>query len=112
MVKRTPIVSLIDAEVSFAGQLDVILLTGAIAVGGRIVGGTVPGILHDFVPARDGVLKGNFGLSPTGKRQVMRNVLVGIQYVASFALIIGGLVHVLAEPFLCRAHRSAMTATS
>ena len=52
--------------------------------------------MTSFQPAM--VLKGNFGLSPTGKR--MRNVLVGIQYVASFALIIGALFMYLQNHFM------------
>ena len=97
VVKRTPIVSLIDAEVSFAGQLDVILLTGAIAVGVGLLAGLYPAFyMTSFQPAM--VLKGNFGLSPTGKRT--RNVLVGIQYVASFALIIGALFMYLQNHFM------------
>lgn len=86
VVMRMPIVSLIDAEVSFVGQAGVILLTGAISVGLGLLAGLYPAFyMTSFPPAM--ALKGNAGLSPSGKR--MRNVLVGIQYVASFALIIG-----------------------
>ena len=41
--------------------------------------------MTSFSPAL--VLKGSFGLSPKGRQ--MRNVLIGVQYVASFGLIIG-----------------------
>ena len=41
--------------------------------------------MTSFAPAL--VLKGSFGLSPKGKK--IRNTLIGIQFMASFALIIG-----------------------
>ena len=61
------------------GTVLVALLTGFFA-------GTYPArYMTSFAPAL--VLKGSFGLSPKGKR--LRNTLIGIQFVASFALIIG-----------------------
>lgn len=97
VVKRTPIAALIDAEISFAGQADLILLTGAIAVGLGLLAGLYPAYyMTSFQPAM--ALKGNAGLSPSGKR--MRNVLVGIQYVASFALIIGALFMYLQNQYM------------
>ena len=41
--------------------------------------------MTSFPPAL--VLKGSFGLSPKGRQ--LRNALIGVQYVASFGLIIG-----------------------
>ena len=82
----TPLSKLIDADSSLAanslivgGTAVVALLTGAIA-------GLYPSFyITSFAPAL--VLNGNFGLSPKGKR--LRNTLIGIQFIASFALIIG-----------------------
>jgi putative ABC transport system permease protein len=44
------------------------------------------------------VLKGSFGLSPKGKR--LRNTLISIQFIASFALIIGTLFMYLQNYFM------------
>jgi len=53
-----------------------------------IIAGVWPSFyITSFSPAL--VLKGNFGLSPKGKN--FRNILVGLQFVASFVLIVGAL---------------------
>ena len=76
---------LVEADLSFSAN--------GLVVGGMVlvavVVGTVAGLypsryITSFAPAL--ALKGNFGLSPKGKR--LRNTLIGIQFVASFALII------------------------
>jgi len=60
--------------------------TGIIALLTGVVAGLYPSIyMTSFQPAL--VLKGSFGLSPKGRQ--LRNILISVQYVASFALIIG-----------------------
>ena len=59
-------------------------LLSAIATG--LLAGIYPAYyMTSFPPAL--VLKGSFGLSP--KERQLRNALIGVQYVASFGLIIG-----------------------
>lgn len=59
---------------------------GVLALGVGLLAGLYPAYyMTSFSPAL--VLKGSFGLSPKGRQ--LRNGLVGIQFVASFALIIG-----------------------
>jgi putative ABC transport system permease protein len=52
--------------------------------------------MTSFAPAL--VLKGSFGLSPKGKK--LRNTLIGIQFVASFALIVGASFMYLQNHFM------------
>jgi putative ABC transport system permease protein len=52
--------------------------------------------MTSFAPAL--VLKGSFGLSPKGRQ--LRSTLIGIQYVASFALIIGASFMYLQNRFM------------
>lgn len=86
VVQQTRIASLVDADLSFGAQALVIAGTAAISVIVGVLAGLYPSYyITSFPPAR--VLKGNFGLSLSGRR--MRSLLVGIQFVASFALIIG-----------------------
>jgi len=64
----------------------IVLGTGVIALVTGLLAGLYPSYyMTSFQPAL--VLKGSFGLSPKGRQ--MRNVLIGIQFIASFALIIG-----------------------
>jgi putative ABC transport system permease protein len=80
-----PVASLVDAVVSpgahpliVAGAAALALLTGALA-------GLYPAFyMTSFPPAL--VLKGSFGLSAKGRQ--LRNVLISVQFIASFALII------------------------
>jgi putative ABC transport system permease protein len=92
-----PQAKLVDADLSlaaqpliFGGTALVALLTGAIA-------GSYPAhYMTSFAPAL--VLKGSFGLSPKGKR--LRNTLISIQFVASFALITGASFMYLQNRFM------------
>jgi len=52
--------------------------------------------MTSFAPAL--VLKGSFELSPKGER--LRNTLIGIQFAASFALIIGASFMFLQNRFM------------
>jgi len=94
---KTPLAGLIDVDLSlsshpfiFGGTALVALLAGAIA-------GMYPAhYITSFAPAL--VLKGSFGLSPKGRK--LRNTLISIQYVASFALIIGASFMFLQNRFM------------
>jgi putative ABC transport system permease protein len=97
LFNSTPLARLVDGDLSLAahplivgGSLLVALLTGFIA-------GVYPArYMTSFAPAL--VLKGSFGLSPKGKK--LRNTLIGVQYIASFALIIGASFMYLQNRFM------------
>lgn len=79
---------LVTADLSLASYPGIVALTAVIAFLLGIAAGVYPAwYVTSFQPAL--VLKGAFGLSPKGRR--LRFVLLGIQYVASFALVIGAL---------------------
>ena len=93
----TPIANLVDADISLKRQPRLIAATGLIAVVIGLAAGLYPAFyITSFQPAL--VLKGNFGLSPKGRK--LRNVLVGIQFCASFALIIGASFMYLQNRFM------------
>ena len=82
----TPMSNLVDADISLKLHPLLIVVTGLIAIATGLAAGLYPAFyITSFQPAM--VLKGNFGLSPKGRK--LRNMLVGIQFCASFALIIG-----------------------
>ena len=77
--------NLLDTDLSLTDNLLVVGGTALVAIVVGIFVGLYPArSITSFAPAL--ALKGNFGLSPTGKR--LRNALIGIQFVASFVLII------------------------
>ena len=83
---NTSLSKLIDADSSIKANLSIVGGTAVIALFSGLIAGLYPAFyITSFAPAL--VLKGNFGLSPKGNR--LRNTLIGIQYIASFALIIG-----------------------
>ncbi|MDR1154537.1 MAG: ABC transporter permease [Bacteroidales bacterium] len=83
---RTSLARLVDADLSLTAHPLIVGGTAFIALLAGLLAGLYPAwYMTSFVPAL--VLKGNFGLSPKGKR--LRNTLIGIQFVSSFALMIG-----------------------
>jgi putative ABC transport system permease protein len=97
LFQYTMLARLVDGDLSvtanpliFGGTALVALITGLLA-------GAYPArYMTSFAPAL--VLKGSFGVSPKGK--MLRNTLIGIQFVASFALIIGASFMYLQNDFM------------
>ncbi len=88
LAQKTFVSTLVDADISFGAQPAIIGATALISVLTGVLAGLYPSYyITSFAPAL--VLKGSFGLSPAGRH--MRSLLVGIQFVASFTLIIGSL---------------------
>jgi putative ABC transport system permease protein len=84
--RSLPLSSLVDAEISVGGYPWIITGSAVFAAVAGFLAGFYPAMyVTSFPPAL--VLKGSFGLSPKGR--ALRSVLIGIQFVASFALIIG-----------------------
>jgi putative ABC transport system permease protein len=82
----SPLSKLVDGDLSFAAHPLIIGGTALVAMLAGFFAGMYPArYMTSFAPAL--VLKGSFGLSPKGKK--LRSTLIGIQYIASFALIIG-----------------------
>ena len=83
---NSPLVRLVEADLSFEAHPYIFGGTALVALLTGFLAGIYPSrYMTSFAPAL--VLKGSFGLSRKGKQ--LRNTLIGIQYVASFALIIG-----------------------
>jgi putative ABC transport system permease protein len=84
--RTTPWVKLVDGNLSFAANPLIFGGTAFIALLTGLFAGIFPSrYMTSFEPAL--ALKGYFGLSSTRKQ--MRNILIGIQFVSSFALLIG-----------------------
>jgi len=84
--QNSPLVSLVDADLSLLAQQQIVVGTAFVALIVGLLAGIYPAYkMTSFAPAL--AMKGNFGLSPKGKK--IRNTLISIQYIASFALIIG-----------------------
>lgn len=93
----SPLAKLVDADMSLMAHPVLLSVTALIAVAVGFLAGFYPSYyITSFPPAL--VLKGSFGLSPQGR--VLRNVLVGIQFIASFALIIGAMFMYLQDRYM------------
>lgn len=85
---ESPLAALVDADMSITAHPLLIGITALLALFTGLLAGLYPAYyMTSFPPAL--VLKGSFGLSPKGRK--LRNVLISIQYVASFSLIISAL---------------------
>ncbi|MCD7915220.1 MAG: ABC transporter permease [Tannerellaceae bacterium] len=94
---QTNLRSLVDGNISFATHSELILITAGIALMVALAAGLYPAYyITSFSPAL--VLKGNFGLSPKGR--TLRSLLIGFQYISSFALIIGATFMYLQNNFM------------
>ena len=95
----TPLASLLDCSMALAEHPGIIAAGACASVVLGILSSLWPAFYMTSVPPAM-ALKGSFGLSPTGKR--MRNVLVGIQFTASFALIIAASFMYLQNRFMLK----------
>ncbi|WP_365324550.1 FtsX-like permease family protein, partial [uncultured Parabacteroides sp.] len=92
-----PIAKLVDADMSLTAHPLLLSVTALIALLTGVLAGLYPSYyMTSFSPAL--VLKGSFGLSPKGRR--LRNVLISVQFIASFALIIGSMFMYLQNHFM------------
>lgn len=85
IAQKTRITLLIDADISFGMQSLIIGSTGFISIIVGILSGLYPSIyITSFQPSM--VLKGSIGKSPSNRKT--KNYLIGLQFIASFILII------------------------
>ena len=97
IARHTFVASLVDADMVFSVQSDIILTMAGIAVVVGVLAGLYPACyITSFPPAL--VLKGSFGLSSKGR--MLRSTLVSIQFVASFVLIISSLFMYLQNRYM------------
>lgn len=97
MAGNSTIAKLVDADMSLFAHPLLLSATALIALLTGLLAGLYPSYyMTSFSPAL--VLKGNFGLSPAGRR--LRNVLICIQFIVSFTLIIGSMFMSLQNRFM------------
>jgi len=97
IVSLTPLITLVEADPSLLANIGVLGFTLAITLVVAFLSGLYPSFyMTSFQPAL--VLKGSFGLSPTGRK--MRSVLISIQFIATFALIISAVFMYLQNQYI------------
>lgn len=97
LLAESSLAGLLDTEVSLMAHPVLLACTALLSLLTGLLAGLYPAFyMTSFPPAL--VLKGSFGLSPKGR--VLRNVLVSVQFVASFALIVGALFMYLQNRYM------------
>ena len=97
---RSPLSALVTTDLGILSHKVVVGATAFIALCTGLAAGIYPAFyMTSFPPAL--VLKGSFGLSTRGR--ALRNALIGVQYFASFALIIGAGCMYLQNHFMMHA---------
>lgn len=97
LLNRGHFLSFMEVDIRLLDNLPVLEVTAVVALALGVLAGIYPAYyITSFPPAL--VLKGNFGLSPVGKR--MRTALIGVQYVVSIALIVGACIIQLQNYFM------------
>jgi putative ABC transport system permease protein len=97
LFNSTSLARLVDADLSLTAHPLIVGGTALVALLTGFLAGAYPAhYMTSFAPAL--VLKGSFGLSPKGRQ--LRNTLIGIQFIASFALIIGASFMYLQNRFM------------
>lgn len=84
-MSKTWLADMINGDMALSANVPLLVMAGGLAVVVGVVAGAYPAWhITSFSPAL--VLKGSYGLSPSGRK--LRSVLVSFQFVVSFALII------------------------
>jgi len=97
LFNTTSLARLVNADLSLAAHPLIFGGTALVALFTGFLAGAYPArYMTSFAPAL--VLKGSFALSPKGKK--LRNTLIGFQFIASFALIIGASFMYLQNRFM------------
>jgi putative ABC transport system permease protein len=97
--RSTPLAVYVDGNLRVTGHPVLAAGTALLALLVGILAGAYPArYMTSFAPAL--ILKGNFGLSPKGRK--LRSALVGMQFVASMALIIGAAFMFMQNRFMQR----------
>lgn len=85
MLGETALLSFIEADIRLVANTPLVFLSGGVALLTGVVAGVYPSwYITSFPPAL--VLKGSFGLSPSGRK--LRTALIGFQFIVSILLII------------------------
>jgi putative ABC transport system permease protein len=101
LFNSTQLARLVEADLSLAAHPAIYGGTALVALLAGFLAGAYPArYMTSFAPAL--VLKGSFALSPKGRK--LRNTLIGFQFVASFALIIGASFMYLQNWFMQHSH--------
>jgi len=97
MFQRTSLARLVVADLSLVANPMIVGGVALVALFTGLFAGVYPArFMTSFAPAF--VLKGSFGLSPKGNN--LRNALISIQFITSFALIIGASFMFLQNHFM------------
>lgn len=96
----TPLAGLVNADLSLTAHPVLVSATALIAIVVGVLAGLYPSYyVTSFPPAL--VLKGSFGLAPEGR--MLRNVLICLQFIASFVLIIAAMFMYLQNYYMSNA---------